>query len=74
MHKHFVDFIESVVAAVVGVGDIGGVWCAWVEGSHEADFLWIDAEGDEVVFVGLIHGDEEIEAVGIGGFVELACD
>ena len=67
-----VDFIETVVSAVVGVGDI--LWCfeGGVVGSHEGEFGFGDTEFDEVLFVACVHRDDVGKAFDVCGWVELA--
>jgi len=65
-----VDLLESLVAAVVGVGDVGGCSCG-VEGSDEVEFLLWGGCFDEVVFVLGVHGDDVVEVFDVCFWVEL---
>ena len=64
-NEHLVDSFEAVVSAVVGVGDILWFLEGGVEGSHEGEFGFGDAEFDEVAFVACVHRDDVLEAIDV---------
>ncbi len=72
--EHVVDVVEAGVAAVVGVGDVGGGvgFEGGVEGADEFDFVFGGAEVDDVARVGVVHRDEEVKGLGVQLGVVLA--